>query len=102
MMRAKLGVLLGGLLAASVALAHGGGEHLMGTVKAINASTITLETKDKKVVTVHYDDQTVFEKSGGKATPQDLKVGARAVVHAMKHGELLHATLVKFGKPPRK
>lgn len=90
------------LLVAGPALAHGGGEHIMGTVKAIDGSTLSVATKDKKQLQIMYDEKTVFEKSGARASVKDLKVGQRVVVHAMKHGEMLHATLVKFGRPPKR
>lgn len=37
-------------------------------------------------------------------TSFDLLVGERVVVHAMKYGEMLHTTIVRFGKSwrPRK
>lgn len=102
MMKSLWGFLIAtSLLAAGPALAHGGGEHIMGTVKAIDGSTLSVATKDKKQLQIMYDEKTAFEKNGAKASVKDLKVGQRVVVHAMKHGEMLHATLVKFGRPPK-
>jgi hypothetical protein len=97
MKRELLGLYLIGVVVSGVALAHGGGEHVMGTVKSIEPSSLTVETKDKEVV-FHLDQQTSFEKSGSKVTAAELKPGERVVVHAMKHGEMLHAKVVRFGK----
>ncbi|MCI0574466.1 MAG: DUF5666 domain-containing protein [Myxococcaceae bacterium] len=98
MKKGLFGLMLAGVLSSTVALAHGGGEHVMGTVKSIDATTLSVETKEGKQVTFHVDAQTQFEKSGAKTTVGDVKVGERVVVHAMKHGTMLHATVVKFGK----
>jgi hypothetical protein len=86
------------LFALSVmALAHGKEKHVMGTVASISDSSITVETKDKKSVTVDVTDKTKFEKSGSPATLKDLKVGDRVVVHADVSGDKLVANEVHFG-----
>lgn len=99
-MKRFTGFALGTLLISGLTLAHAEGEHVMGTVKSVQGETLTVETaKERKQVAVHVDERTRLEKSGAEATLKELQVGSRVVVHAMKHGELLHATLVKFGKP---
>jgi hypothetical protein len=81
------------------ALAHGGGEHIMGTVKAVDATSLTVETKDKKEVKVLFDDKTKFEKGGATASAKDVSVGARVVVHTAKKAGATEPTavLVKLG-----
>jgi plastocyanin len=81
------------------AFAHGGGEHLMGTVKTIDAKGLTVETKEKKEVKVIFDDQTKFEKDGAASSAKELSAGTRVVVHTAKKqgaGDPV-AVLVKFG-----
>ncbi len=71
----------------------------MGTVKAIDASALTVETMDKKEVKIVVDEKTKFEKGSAAASWKDLSVGERVVVHTMKKpgaAELV-AILVKFG-----
>jgi ribosomal protein S1 len=86
------------LFALSVmALAHGTGKHVMGTVTSISDSSITVETTAKKSVTVDVSDKTKFEKSGSPATLKDLKVGDKVVVHADVSGDKLVANEVRFG-----
>jgi hypothetical protein len=51
-----------------MALAHGKEKHVMGTVTSISDSSITVETKAKKSVTVELNDKTKFEKSSAPAT----------------------------------
>jgi hypothetical protein len=79
------------------ALAHGKEKHLMGTVTGISDSSITLETKAKKSVTVDVSDKTKFERNGSPATLKDLKVGDKVVVHADVSGDKLVANEVHFG-----
>jgi hypothetical protein len=79
------------------ALAHGNEEHVMGTVTKISASSVTVETTDKKTVEVAVTEKTQFERSGQPATLRDLTVGDRVVIHAGKSGTKLTAHTVKFG-----
>ena len=84
----------------AAASAHGGGPHLMGTVKAVDDHSITITDKDNKDATATVDDKTTFENSGQKATVKDVKAGERAVVHTRKAEDgKLTAVMVKFGKP---
>jgi Cu/Ag efflux protein CusF len=82
---------------ATLAFAHGKEKHIMGTVTGIGGDSITLQTADKKSLTVSVSDKTKFEKSGAVATLKDLKVGNRVVVHAEQSGNRLTATQVRFG-----
>ncbi len=80
-----------------MALAHGKGKHVMGTVTSISDSSIAVETTAKKSVTVDVSDKTKFVKSGSPATWKDLKVGDKVVVHADVSGAKLVAHEVRFG-----
>jgi hypothetical protein len=87
-------------LTATVALAHAGhdhGDHLMGTVKSADEKSVTLETKDKKEVTVTFDATTKFERDGKPATAKDVAPGDRVVIMASKKdgGSDLFATTIK-------
>ena len=84
------------------AFAHGGGMHVMGTVKAIDDKTLTVETKQNKEVKVGIDDKTKFEKGGAVASIKDVVAGERVVVHTAKPDKTgaLTAALVKFGQSP--
>lgn len=82
----------------STAFAHGSEQHIMGTVTAINADSITVQTTQNEKVVVTVDSSTKFVKSGSPAKANDLTVGDRVVVGAEKDGAKLHAHSVKFGK----
>ena len=81
-----------------MALAHGNEEHVMGKVTSISNNSISVETGDKKTVTITIAADTKFIKSGSAASPTDLKVSDRVVVHAKKAGGKLIAEVIRFGK----
>lgn len=87
------------LVLPATALAHGGVEHVMGTVKALTATSLTVETKEKNEVKVIVDDKTRFEKAGAQSTAKELQVGARVVVDTKKKEGATEplAVVVKFG-----
>lgn len=90
-------------LLALVTFAHNGMEHVMGTVKAISADSVTVETaaKDAKTITVALLPSTKFLKSGTDAMPKDLKVGDRVMIEAKENSsDKLEAVTVTFGKQP--
>ena len=92
----------------TIALAHKGEDHgastgeaasLKGTVEAFADGKLTVKGGDGKVIDVHVDDRTLYENAGAPGKSEDLKVGARVVVHgeSMADGRL-HAKKVRFGK----
>lgn len=84
-------------LAAVAALAHGGEEHVMGTVTKVTADSITVKTTAKEPVTVNVVPATKFTMNNGKMAMKfdDLKVGNRVVIHATepKEGTLVADTV---------
>jgi hypothetical protein len=84
------------------AFAHAGLQHVMGTVKSISATSITVETAGttSKEVTVALLPATTFQKDGVSTTAKELKVGDRVVIHARAEGDGLNAVTVAFGKIP--
>ncbi len=75
-------------LAALVALAlgapvvaHEGHHHnAMGTVRAVAAAELQIETKDNKLETFVLTDATTYKRGDAAAKREDVQVGARAVV----------------------
>lgn len=84
------------------AVAHDGAHGMKGTVTAIEANTITIETPTKETHQIHFDDKTTFTQSGAAATVKDLKVGDRVVIEAHDANGTMHAASVRFGKPAKK
>ena len=77
--------------------AHGGEEHVLGTVMEASAASITVKTSDGKTVKVTIDSKTQFTKAGANITVQDVKPGDRVVIHAKKDGDTLLAHTVQIG-----
>jgi len=86
------------LLLCTLTFAHGGMEHVMGTVTAITDHSLSVKTSDGAVTTVEFDGETKFIKGDAAATVKDVKVGSRVVIHAHKHDNSLQAAEVKIGK----
>jgi len=88
-------------LAVVAAMAHGGEEHVMGTVTQVTANSITVKTTAKEPVTVSVVPATKFTMGKMAMKIDDLKVGSRVVIHATepKEGTLV-ADTVEFGAAP--
>ena len=89
-------VLMLGLMA-SVAYAHNGMEHIMGTVVSVTDSSITVKTKDGKTQTVQVATATKYTQMDKPVTIKDLKAGDQVVIHAAKKDGKLVAESVKVG-----
>lgn len=90
--------LLALILGASIALAHNGIEHVMGTVSAITQTSITVDTVKHATVTVVFDSSTQFSHNDAAASWKDLKAGDRVVVNAKPDSDKkLVAVSVRWG-----
>ncbi len=87
------------LILASVqaVFAHGGAEHVMGTVSKISAQSVTVDTTDKKVVEVGLSSKTTYTRDDKKVAATDVKVGDRVMIEAKEVNEKLVADSVKLG-----
>jgi hypothetical protein len=102
MIRLRVMLFSSALLLAMASFAHEGNEHVMGTVTAISANRITVQSTGKppKTTTVSVVSSTMFMKSAAHASLKDLKVGDRVVVEAKQNKDnKLEAVSVTFGKP---
>jgi hypothetical protein len=84
-------------LFAALALAHGGLEHVMGTIAKISDASIIVNTTAGKPVEVLLDAKTAFSHNSKAIQKTDLKVGDRVVIHAEKKGDKLTAHTVEVG-----
>ena len=90
-------------LIAAAALAHGGEEHVIGTVASVTKDSITVKTTANTLVTVAVVPQTTFNKNKAAAKLSDLSVGDRVVIHAKESTEgKLVADTVQFSTPAAK
>ena len=91
------------VLCVTLVFAHGGLEHVIGSIAKVSDGSVTVTTTAGKTVEVLLDTKTTFAR-GSQAIPRtDLKVGDRVVIHAEKSGYKLTAHTVEIGasKPDR-
>ena len=85
------------LLLSTFAAAHGGMDHIMGTVAALTGHSISVKATDGSTKVVEFDSQTKFLRGESSAAAGDVHVGDRVVIHAHKADSTLHAAEVKIG-----
>jgi hypothetical protein len=76
--------------------AHEGSTHVLGTVTAVAADHVVLETPDKKTVTIKTTGQTRYRTTKQASTRDALKVGHRVVAEVTKSGAELTASELRF------
>jgi hypothetical protein len=84
-------------IAPAIAFAHGGLEHVRGTVAKVSDESITVTTTTGKTVEVLLDAQTTYARADKPIQKADLKVGDRVVIHAAEKGTTLTAHTVEVG-----
>ena len=89
-------VLVAGLILTTIAIAHGGFEHVMGTVAKVEKNVLTVTTA-KGNVDVKLDPKTEITKDDKKAAIGDLTVGLRVVVDLPENEKSPAAHSVKIG-----
>jgi hypothetical protein len=82
--------------AAAPAFAHGGFDHVQGTIVKVANNVLTVKTA-KGNVDVKLDDHTDLTRNGQKAQAADLKPGARVVVDIPEGSKEKVAHSVKIG-----
>jgi hypothetical protein len=85
------------LLLTTAALAHGGMEHVIGTVSAVSDHSITVKTTAGETKEVGVDGSTKFLRGQISLGLSDVHVGDRVVIHAAKHEEKLQGAEVQLG-----
>src|SRR5712692_6579763 len=68
----------------TIATAHGGEEHVTGTVTKISDTSVTVKTTAGKTVEVAFDAKTTYARAKQRIEKTDIKVGDRIVIHAME------------------
>jgi hypothetical protein len=97
-MRHGLAVILLVLTTASAVFAHGGGEHLKGTVASVAADAIVVDDEHGQAHRVQLDANTRFrDVAGATAKASDLRAGDRVVVHLGVEAKRTTAVEVRFG-----
>jgi hypothetical protein len=98
--RTTISRFLAATILAATALAHGGFEHVMGTVSKVTAQSVTVTTAAKKNVDVGLNAKTTYTRGDKTVTAADMKVGDRVVIDATEVNEALTAASIKLGAAP--
>ena len=77
--------------------AHGGEEHVTGTVTAVSDTSVTVKTTAGKVAEVGFDAKTTFARAKKTIQKSEIVVGDRIVIHAVEVNEKLVAHTVELG-----
>jgi hypothetical protein len=81
----------------AIASAHGGEEHVVGTVTKVSDTSVTVKTTAGKIVDVGFDAKTTYARAKAPIQKTDVKVGDRIVIHAVEVNEKLVAHTVELG-----
>jgi len=93
----RLALIVALAIAPGIVLAHGGLEHVKGTVAKVSDQSVTVTTIAGKTVEVLLDAQTTYARADKPMQKSDLKVGDRVVIHAAEKGTTLTAHTVEVG-----
>ncbi len=89
------------IVAASPAWAHGGNEHVMGTVTAIDTAHLEVKTPQGGIVSIMLTDKTEYGSKNIPPTPKP-RPGDRVVIDVVKDGNGLKALGMEFSTPGEK
>lgn len=92
----RLGLIVFCLTLTSTAFAHGTGQHVLGTVVAIDATHVEVKTQKGATVDVQINKQTRFKEKDRPKSTNLPEVGDRVVIEAIKDEKTLTATEVHF------
>jgi Domain of unknown function (DUF5666) len=79
--------------------AHEGAPHVMGTVAAVDANHIVVQTTEGKTLSIWIDANTTFRQGDKAAAAADLKAGDRIVAEVSHKGETLTASEIRLAPP---
>src|ERR1700693_3800787 len=79
----------------TIATAHGGEEHVTGTVTKMSDTSVTVKTTAGKAVEVTFNAKTTYARGKQPIQKTDIRVGDRIVIHAAEVNEKLVAHTVE-------
>jgi len=81
---------------ATMAFAHGEGQHVLGTVTKIDQKQLEIKTQKGVIVEVQLNKQTRFKEKGNAKGTNLPAVGDRVVVETIEDNNMLIAIEVNF------
>lgn len=88
-------LLLALAMTTSLAYAHNGMTHVLGTVTALTTESITVKSPDGVTTTVVLAATTKYQQGTILIKINDIKIGQRVVIHAVKKDKKLVAAEVE-------
>ena len=98
--RRRLGEVASVALLTTIATAHGGEQHVVGTVTKVSDTAVTVKTIAGKTVQVGFDSKTTYQRAKQPIQKSDIRVG-RIVIHATEMKEKLVAHTIEVGTAPQ-
>ena len=80
-------------LFAAIALAHGGGRDIHGTIVKIEKTALTIKRTDGKSETIPLVDATTYRVGHDAGGWSDMQIDSRVVVHAGHDGNAIEVDL---------
>lgn len=84
------------LVSSTILFAHGSGQHVLGTVTAIDAKRVDVKTPKGGIVSVQLTPETRFKQKGNAKSADRPAVGDRVVIEASKDNKTLTAIEVHY------
>ena len=84
------------LFTSATVWAHGSGQHVLGTVTAIDGTHIEVKTPKGAMISVQLTKQTRFKEKGNPSSTEPPAIGDRVVIEATKDKKTLTATEVHY------
>ena len=81
-------------------IAHGGEEHVTGTVTQVLDQSVTVKTTAGKMVEVAFDAKTTYARDKRPISKSEIKAGDRIVIHAAEVNQKLVAHTIEIGTAP--
>ena len=97
-----LAVLLVFPFVSSVLWAHGGSEHILGTVTEATETHVVVKTSKGESVSIAFRANTTFQKDGIHVNDTRPQAGDRLIAEGSKDGERFVATEIRFSTPKKK
>jgi len=94
-------VVLFSIVSSSPSWSHGGNEHVMGTVTAIDAAHLEVKTPQGATVSIKLTDKTEYASKNTPPMPKP-RAGDRVVIDVVKDGNELRALGMEFSTPGEK
>lgn len=99
-MRSRLPMLAVSVFTGLCVAASAAGARVVGTVKAVHADHVIVQTKERGTLSVGLRGDTKYLKAGGEASAAEVTVGARVAIETVPSGFIaVVIRILKSGKP---